>query len=255
MFQEESAAARSWGKASWGRLGLFGLLSLALLAGLLFALRLSPREAVSPAPAGAVPLPVELVPASPPPPATLLPPPPETPLPQTTPPRRETPPAPLPPPPPPPALLPLPPPPLPPHAPFPLPPPPPPAPATPPPQEIVPVPPPAPSEESVSPEAEVSPDTPYDASQVDRLPVPQGGISARFPARARRQGVSGQAVVEFVVSPQGIPEQIRVVSASPPGYFEEAAREAVEGCRFQPAWRGGRAVPCRLRLPLEFRLE
>ncbi len=118
------------------------------------------------------------------------------------------------------------------------------------------VPPPSstPSQETPEP-ALPSSHSPYEVSQVDRLPVAQGGISVPFPARARRQGVSGQVLVEFVVTPQGVPEQIRVVSASPPGYFEEAAREALEKARFQPALREGKPVPCRLQLPLVFRLS
>ncbi|MGN0867830.1 MAG: TonB family protein [Oligosphaeraceae bacterium] len=248
----EESATQSPREAQGLRLALSGVLSLAMLAGILFAVRRTPRES---APSlQETPPPVELVTLPPPSPA----PPPRTPLrepppPETPPVRKESPAASLPPPPrpilPPPPMLEE----IPAESPVALP--------TPPPRETIPAPPleeeatDPPREEETTAVETPSGDSPYEVSQVERLPVAQGGIPVHFPARARRQGVSGQAVVEFVVSRQGVPEQIQVVSASPPGYFEEAAREAVEKARFQPALREGKPVPCRLRLPLEFHIE
>ena len=103
-------------------------------------------------------------------------------------------------------------------------------------------------------EDSASQEDPYEASQVESLPVPQGGIHGEYPPRARRLGLSGQVLLEFVVDAQGRPTKIEVLSATPPGYFEEAARMAVKKCRFLPATRQGKPVPCRLQLPLVFRL-
>ncbi len=95
----------------------------------------------------------------------------------------------------------------------------------------------------------------YDSSQVDSLPHPKTPISPVFPLRARRDGVSGSVLLEFVVDATGAPRDIRVLSATPPGYFEQAALHAIAHTTFDPASQNASPVPCRVTLPLVFQLQ
>ncbi|WP_412060380.1 energy transducer TonB [Rubrivirga sp. IMCC45206] len=90
-------------------------------------------------------------------------------------------------------------------------------------------------------------------------PVLIGGLDGlqervRYPELARRRGLEGQVVVQFVVDEQGQvvdPEAVR----SPDDLLSEAAIQAVLGSRFTPGTQGGRPVRVRFTVPVTFRLR
>lgn len=111
-----------------------------------------------------------------------------------------------------------------------------PAPATPPPAAT---PAPAPAPPAAQPPAPVAA-TP--ASQEPRL------ISApppRYPLTAMRRKLEGQVTLEFTVEADGSVSSPRVISATPPGVFDDAALVAVSRWRFEPM---PRAVTTRRQL-------
>jgi TonB family protein len=55
-----------------------------------------------------------------------------------------------------------------------------------------------------------------------------------YPERALNQKISGSVTVEFTVSTQGEPLDVRVVSAEPAGTFDRAAIAAVKRWRYEP---------------------
>jgi TonB family protein len=57
------------------------------------------------------------------------------------------------------------------------------------------------------------------------------------------------------VDADGRPIAIEVESANPPGVFEQEATRAAWQWRFQPAVEGGRAVPTKVRVPVDFRID
>ena len=65
------------------------------------------------------------------------------------------------------------------------------------------------------------------------------GDTLRYPEAARSQGLQGAVVVRYNVSAEGRVSNVQVVSATPPGVFEEAAISAVRGWRFRPGRRKG----------------
>ena len=65
------------------------------------------------------------------------------------------------------------------------------------------------------------------------------GSGAIYPPQARTQGVEGYVVVRYDVDAQGRVTNARVMSASPPDVFDEAALQAISRWRFRPAERGG----------------
>ena len=64
--------------------------------------------------------------------------------------------------------------------------------------------------------------------------------SPRYPIMAQRRKLEGQVVVQFTIQPDGSVASPRVVSADPPGVFDEAALVAASRWRFEA---GTRSVP------------
>lgn len=72
------------------------------------------------------------------------------------------------------------------------------------------------------------------------LPRLLSAPSPRYPLMAQRRKIEGQVVVQFTIQPDGSVASPRVVSADPPGVFDEAALVAAGRWRFES---GGRSVP------------
>ncbi|WP_412068686.1 TonB family protein [Rubrivirga sp. IMCC43871] len=103
-----------------------------------------------------------------------------------------------------------------------------------------------------------APDTTEVFEVVDQQPVLIGGIeglqaSIVYPERAKRAGVEGQVVVQFVVTPQGTVRDAGVVRA-PDAMLSRAALDAVRELRFEPGRQRGEAVAVRFAVPVTFRL-
>ncbi|HEX6930076.1 MAG TPA: TonB family protein, partial [Gammaproteobacteria bacterium] len=75
-----------------------------------------------------------------------------------------------------------------------------------------------------------------------------------YPRRARRAGEEGHVLLEFTITPQGNVADIDVLEATPRGWFENAARDAIGQWRYQPFTENGEAVARRATQTLEFRL-
>ncbi len=77
----------------------------------------------------------------------------------------------------------------------------------------------------------------------------------KYPAIARENGISGQVIVQFVVSKEGDIQKAKVVRGIGGGCNEEALR-VVNG---MPKWKAGkhngRAVPVTFTLPIKFVLQ
>ena len=78
---------------------------------------------------------------------------------------------------------------------------------------------------------------PVSAAGVPRL---LSAPSPRYPIMAQRRKLEGQVVVQFTIQPDGSVAAPRVVSADPPGIFDEAALVAASRWRFEA---GSRSVP------------
>lgn len=64
-----------------------------------------------------------------------------------------------------------------------------------------------------------------------------------YPESARLDGVEGRVIIEYVIDEQGIPVDLRIVESTPPGVFDQAARQAVSAWRYEPALRYGKPAP------------
>ena len=113
-------------------------------------------------------------------------------------------------------------------------------------EDGVPPPPPAPEGVEIFEVTEVQPELIGGLEGLQRRVV--------YPEAARRAGVEGQVVVQFIVDPQGRVIQ-PVVLRSPDDLLSEAALAAVRGSKFTPGIQRGRPVHVRFAVPITFRLR
>jgi protein TonB len=87
--------------------------------------------------------------------------------------------------------------------------------------------------------------------------VPMVVLPPQYPPRALMRGIEGHVTVSFVVDGRGLVQDVDVVDAEPEGYFEEAARAAVQRWRFRPHRRDGEPIPVVVttRIVFDRRLE
>ena len=94
---------------------------------------------------------------------------------------------------------------------------------------------------------------------VEQMPAPRDGWagfygSLTYPEAARRAGVEGRVVLQFVVDKDGQICDVQVLQSVHPSLDAEAAR-ALREARFAPGRQRNRPVPVRMELPIMFRLR
>ncbi len=96
------------------------------------------------------------------------------------------------------------------------------------------------------PETGQVPDTP--ARPLRRPPAP-------YPPRAQRRGIEGEVVLRLRVDRDGRVVDAVVVSADPPGVFDEAALAAARRYVYRPALLRGEALPSTVEQRVVFQLR
>lgn len=114
------------------------------------------------------------------------------------------------------------------------------------------MPPPPPPEEEQDEEPEIF-------QVVEDMPEPVGGMQAiyekiRYPDVARRAGIEGRVIIQFMVDENG---QVRnpLVIRGIGGGCDEAAIAAIQQVEWTPGRQRGRAVKVQFQLPIMFRLN
>lgn len=78
------------------------------------------------------------------------------------------------------------------------------------------------------------------SSDGDYLPIVK--VAPVYPRRALSRGIEGYVIVEFMVTKLGTVENVQVVEANPPGYFERAAVKAASKFKYKPKVINGEPV-------------
>ncbi len=87
-------------------------------------------------------------------------------------------------------------------------------------------------------------------------PIFMKHILPTYPEYARRRGLEGFVILQFIVDINGRVVEPSVQEANPQGYFETAAIRAIKQWRFSPGRNDkGTPVPCRLQMRIDFRLK
>jgi protein TonB len=82
----------------------------------------------------------------------------------------------------------------------------------------------------------------YSARDVDVHPRALREVVPVYPDEADRQRVSGKLRLQLKLQADGRVSDIEVLSATPPGVFNESALQAFRDARFSPAQKNGRPV-------------
>jgi protein TonB len=86
-------------------------------------------------------------------------------------------------------------------------------------------------------------------------PHPKAEILPAYPRSARRAGLEGIVRITAYIDEAGSVVGAEVLSSSGHDALDKAALEAVQHAYFAPALQAGRAVPCRLIIPVRFKLN
>ncbi|QYM80622.1 TonB family protein [Horticoccus luteus] len=89
---------------------------------------------------------------------------------------------------------------------------------------------------------------------LDHAPRTRSQVGPVYPFEARKDGLSGEVLVEFTVDQSGHVHSARVVRSTAT-LFEAAALKAVAKWQFEPGRVHGRPVAFRLAVPIVFSLE
>ena len=95
---------------------------------------------------------------------------------------------------------------------------------------------------------------PWDPTALEQPPRPTSMSAPIYPAALRRAEITGEVLVEFVVTSTGQVTRVRAVESTNPE-FSAAAEAAVRKWRFQPGMKDGQAVNTLMAVPMVFDLE
>ena len=94
---------------------------------------------------------------------------------------------------------------------------------------------------------------------VEQMPQIIGGLGSiqskiKYPEVAKKSGIEGRVIIQFVVTPEGKVIDTNVVRGIGGGCDEEAVR-AVRQATFKPGRQRGKAVHVKMSLPITFKLK
>ncbi|MEX0721217.1 MAG: energy transducer TonB [Balneolaceae bacterium] len=95
--------------------------------------------------------------------------------------------------------------------------------------------------------------------QVEFMPEMQGGVQAfynliKYPESAKRNGIEGMVIVQFVVNKEGKVEDPEIIRSIGGGCDEEVLR-VIKLQKFTPGIQNGRIVKVRMKQTVRFRLQ
>jgi protein TonB len=90
----------------------------------------------------------------------------------------------------------------------------------------------------------------YTAKDLDLYPQALTPVEPPYPASV--SDVAGEVTVLLAIDEYGAVQDSSVVTAQPPGYFEESALSVFRTARFAPAQRDGRPVRSRIVVKVRF---
>ena len=92
----------------------------------------------------------------------------------------------------------------------------------------------------------------YSSREVDSPAKAVGDALLVYPREALRLSVSGEVKLRLFIDESGALVRSEVVSADPPGIFEEAAAQAVRTMRFEPALKADQPVRSQRTVQISF---
>jgi len=94
----------------------------------------------------------------------------------------------------------------------------------------------------------------FDIADLEDKPQPKRQGSPRYPSTARRSGLEGYAIAEFIIDENGNVASVEITKSSDP-VFEQPTIEAIRGWKFSPGQKDGRPVKTRSRVKMPYQLN
>lgn len=92
------------------------------------------------------------------------------------------------------------------------------------------------------------------AAPLPKMPKAKKRGAPKYPAQAEREGIEGEVVVGFALTPEGRTRDLSIVDSTPPGVFDEAAMDAVRDWRYEQISAADAARLPRTSVRLTFRI-
>lgn len=92
----------------------------------------------------------------------------------------------------------------------------------------------------------------YSARELDVQPRALRRIVPVYPPGPDRDGISGRVRLQLKLEADGRVSEVEVLTAEPPGLFEESAVKAFRQARFRPAKRAGRPVRALMEIEVVY---
>lgn len=94
----------------------------------------------------------------------------------------------------------------------------------------------------------------FDPASLDQQPVARVKPAPQYPFEMKRNGTSGEVVVDFIVDTSGNVQNAYALRSTQ-REFEQPAVQAVGKWKFKPGRKGGRAVNTHMQVPIVFTLS
>lgn len=98
-------------------------------------------------------------------------------------------------------------------------------------------------------------DVVHTSDTVDDPPKAVQQTAIQYPPRLRDKGVEGYVLFSVLVDANGNVSRLKILESKPPGVFDDAAREAIKGWKFQPAYYEGEPVKSWAQQKIVFELR
>ena len=92
----------------------------------------------------------------------------------------------------------------------------------------------------------------YDAADVDKPPKVVRQMPIKFPADAKRNGITGKVVVRCLIGTNGKADKMEIVDSEPAGIFDESAMSTLKYWEFRPGIKEGEMVATWVKVPFKF---
>jgi protein TonB len=109
------------------------------------------------------------------------------------------------------------------------------------------------------PEDDAPEESPTIFLMAQKMPAPKGGLKSlhhkiQYPDLARKSGVEGRVVVQFVVDEHGKVSKAKVIRGIGAGCDKEALR-VINSTTFSPGIQRGKPVKVKMTIPIYFKLQ
>lgn len=94
----------------------------------------------------------------------------------------------------------------------------------------------------------------FDIGDLEDKPQPRRQNPPRYPSEARRKGIQGFALAEFIIDENGDVSAVEIKQSSNP-IFDKPTIDAIRGWKFTPGQKDGRPVKTRTRVKLPYTLK